>query len=152
MNAAALTHCVELMRRKRPRWMMGEAPHHAVLIVDGHEGMAVERVVAIGRDHGVKRHDPLRDPPIKLLRPCWSPHPDHHAAAGFNDFESGIGLARELRAFADVQWIVAQIVTVQKRYMHGIDAAFERLQPIAFLYALRHKAVPRWHGRPFEIR
>ena len=48
MNAAALAHRVELMCRKQSRWMMGEAPHHAVLVVDRHKSVAVERVVAVG--------------------------------------------------------------------------------------------------------
>src|SRR5262249_55669804 len=83
------------------RWMMSEAPHHAVLVVDRHEGVAVECVVAIGRDHGVKRHDPLRDPPVKLACRRRPPHADHHAAAGLDYLKSRIGLAGEFCALAD---------------------------------------------------
>src|SRR5262249_1066966 len=105
MNAAALAHRVELMRRKPPRWMMSEAPPSGVLVADRHEGVAVECVVAIGRDHGVKRHDPLRDPPVKLACRRRPPHADHHAAAGLDYLKSRIGLAGEFCALADMQWI-----------------------------------------------
>src|SRR6516164_10385269 len=105
MNAAAIAHGLKFMRGKLAGWMVGEAPHHAVLVVDWNEGMAVERIVAVRRYHGVKRHDPLRDAPIKLACHCRPPHADDHTAFGFDHFESNIGLASEFSALADVQRI-----------------------------------------------
>src|SRR6516225_11854181 len=123
MNAAAPAHRVELMCRKPSRWMMGEAPHHAVLVVDRYKGVAVERVVAVGRDHGVERHDPLRDPPVKLVCPGRTTHADHHAAAGLDHFEASVGIASEFCTLADMQGIAAQVMAVQKGHVHGINAA-----------------------------
>ena len=132
--------------------MVREAPRHAVLIVDRHKGVAVERVVAVGRDHGVERHDPLRDAPVKIAGRRRPPHADHHAAFGLDHLEAGVGLAGELGALADMQRIAAQVVPVQERDVHGIDAAFERLQPVAFLGALGDETVRGADRRPFEIR
>src|SRR6516164_4276356 len=68
-------------------------------------------------------------------------------------FSSSIGTkAWPFSALADVQRIAAQIVAMQKRDMNRIDAALQRLQPIAFLRTLRHEAMRRRHGCPLEIR
>jgi len=94
----------------------------------------------------------LRDPPVKLVCRGRTPHADHHAAAGLDHFEAGVGLASEFCALADMQGIATQVMTVQKGHVHGINTALQRLQPIAFLRALRHEAMCRRYGSPFEIR
>ena len=88
VDAAAVAHDFKLVRRERPRRMVGEAPRHAVLVVDRHEGVAVERVVAIRRDHGVERHDPLGDAPVEIARRRRPAHADHHAALVLDDLET----------------------------------------------------------------
>ena len=94
----------------------------------------------------MERHDPLREPPVKLVCRGRTPHADHHAAAGLDHFEASVGIASEFRTLADMQGIAAQVMAVQKGHVHGINAAFQRLQPIAFLRALRHKAMCRRYG------
>ncbi len=66
VDAAAVAHGGELVLRERPCGMVREAPGHAVLVVDRHPGVAVERILAVGRDHAVERHDPLCDAPVEL--------------------------------------------------------------------------------------
>ena len=66
VDAAAVAHGVELVGGERAGRMVREAPGHAALVVDRHPGMAVERVLAVGRNDAVERHDPLRDAPIEV--------------------------------------------------------------------------------------
>ncbi len=49
-----------------------------------------------------------------------------------------------------MQRVAAQLTRMQERDMAGIDAAFERLQIIAFLPALGVKALVLRHRRPFK--
>src|SRR5260221_12797343 len=77
------------MNRHRPR--------HTIFVVHGHPSMAVERVPGVGRNEGVPRHDPLRDPPVIVSGIRIAPRADEQAAGGCEDVEGRLRGFRELR-------------------------------------------------------
>ena len=153
MDAAALAHHVELHVRQRPRRMVGEGPGEAVLVVDRHPGMGVERVVAVGRHHRVPGHDPLGDAPVVVAVLGVAARGDEQAAGGFHDLELRLLVALVVRALGvAVQRIGVHVVAVQERDVARIDAALHRLQVVALLQPLAVVAMRGRQHRPFELR
>src|SRR5256885_16986526 len=115
--------------------------------------MAVERVAGVGRNEGVPRHDPLRDPPVIAAGIRIAPRANDQAASRLEDVEGGLRGFRELRARGvPMEWVGGQIPAVQERNMAGIDAALDRLQVVALLPPLGGDAMRRWQMHPLEVR
>ncbi len=115
--------------------------------------MAVERVAGVGRNEGVPRHDPLRDPPVIVAGIRIAPRADDQAAGRVEDVKAGLGGFRELRTRGvAMEWVGGQIPAVQERYMAGIDAALDRLQVVALLPPLGGDAMRRRQMHPLEVR
>src|SRR5580698_2721673 len=64
MYAGAVLHGIDLGLAQRPYRMEVVGPGPAILVVDRHPEMAVDRMVAARRDHGEARHHPRRDAPV----------------------------------------------------------------------------------------
>ena len=134
------------------RRMMGEGPGPAVLVIDRHPGMAVQGVIAIGRNHLMKGHDPLRHTPVGLAFIGIAPRTDQDAGRCVHDFNFWFVVALVLRALGtDAHRLIVEGAAVQPGHMCTVDAAFHGLHVIVFLPALIHVALRGGHCRPFEV-
>ena len=133
--------------------MIVPVPDPAVLVVDRHPVVAAGRMIAARRDHGHARHDPLRDAPVVFAGLGVAARADQEAAGALDHLEMRLHVAERVVVAlgADVKRIVLELAAVQPGAVAGIDAAFERLQPVALLQALGDVALLERHRAPFEL-
>src|SRR5215510_7817181 len=118
--------------------MVVPVPDPAVLVVNRDPEMSADRIVAARRDHGGAWHDPLRDAPIIFAGFGVASRPDQQAAWALDHFEVRTHVAEGvfIALGALVEWIGLELAAMQPGAMARIDAAFERLQPVALLQPL----------------
>ena len=151
MNAMATLHGANLDIAEGARGVVGEGPGEAVLVVDGRPGVAVQRIIAIGRNHRVPRHDPLGHAPVVVARLRIAARADEQPAFGFHNLEFRRLVGLILRPLGGaMQRVGMQLAAMQPGHMGGIDAAFHGLQEIALLQPLRHKDMAGRQVEPFE--
>ncbi len=116
--------------------------------------MAVHAVAAARRDHGEARQHILGDAPVVIAVLGIAPRTDVEAAGALHHLEHRAGVIEIVLVApgAPEQRIGIDVAAMQERHMAGIDAAFHRLQPVAFLDALRHEALRVRHQREFPFR
>ncbi len=154
MDALAVLHGLYLFGRQVTGRVVVKTPCPVVLIVDRHPEVAVGRVVAAWRHHREAGHDPWRDAPVVLTLFGIAARADEQAAIGRHHLE------HRLQVFLVVlvslgtleQRVGIQVATVQERDVARIDAAFQRLQPVAFLAALGGEALAGRHGGKLPFR
>ncbi len=106
--------------------------------------MTMQRMVSAGRDHREIRHDPLCDPPVIISIIRIAARTDIQPSWTLDNFEHRPQIAEVVLITASVseQRIRVQVAAMQERNVAGIDAALQRLKPIAFLQTLCRNRVP----------
>ena len=152
IHAFAVFHGVNFFVAQGRSGLVRHAPNPAVFIINGYKGMAIEGVVTVGWNHGVPRHDPLRDSPVVGAGFGISSRANQEATTGLLDLKEGLFVALEFGAFgAFVQGVGVQLAAVQKRHMARINAPFHGLQVVGFLQPFGDVAVGTGHQIPFEF-
>src|SRR5690349_12039870 len=152
VNALAVLHCRDFRFRQRALGMIVDAPGPAIFIVDRHPGMRTQGMAGAWRNDRVPGDDPGRYPPIVFVPVGIAPGADQQSAGKLLDLEQGHAVLLvvdvALRTFE--QWILVELRSVQPRHVTGIDAAFHRLQIVAFLQTLGDQALRRIHLGPLQ--
>ena len=135
-------------RRQRFGRMIGEEDAERVVVVHRHPGVAAQvGKFRLRRHQRIERHHELVDAPIELLVAELPLRRDAHAKILPDAFEGRPQVALG-EPFVDLALGVDP--AVQNGRMRGIDFAFQRLQPVAFLHA--HRDLRRSPPEPDSIR
>ncbi len=111
-------------------------------------------MVAARRHHGEAGHDPRRDAPVIVALLGIAARADEEAALGLDHFEERllVALIVGVALGALEQGVGLQRTRMQPRDVARIDAAFHRLQPVAFLPALGGEGLLRRHAGELPFR
>ena len=115
--------------------------------------MTMQRVVSARRDHGEIRDDPLRDPPVVISVIRIAACTDIQPSGTLDNFKHRPQIAEVVLITSSVseQRIRVQIAAMQERNVAGIDAALQRLKPIAFLQPFGRNRVRAGNGGEFPF-
>src|SRR4030095_2613092 len=87
VDATAGAHFSQLIFGEGPSRMPAEAVHPAMLVVQGNPGMPAKRTIAIGRNHGVEGHEPVRGSPIIMSVVSVPSGRNQKTVVGLEDFD-----------------------------------------------------------------
>src|SRR5581483_208689 len=150
----------DLVGGERPLGVPGDHPVHHVRVVHRHPDVRLDDLLADadGR-HGVERQQELRHAPEPATVRLRAPRADDGAVIRVHHLEARraiTGLDGGADAEADAVHVVRDLAVgvverrVQERDVAGVDAALERLKPVAVLDTPRHEHVVRRQHRPLE--
>ena len=149
-------------RRERAVGVPRDHPVDDVRVVHGHPDVGLGRLlVAVGRRHRVKRHEELAHAPVVLAVRPRPPRADERAVVGVRHLEARRPVGR-LHGLADAEARPVELARdlrvgvadrrVEERDVARVDAALERLEPVALLDALGDERVGLGQERPLELR
>jgi hypothetical protein len=144
-----LEHAAALLGQRLGR-VVGEHQAQRVLVVHRHPGVAGElRILRLRRNQRVERQQELVDAHVVQVVTRLATRRDVDPAGMLHTFEGGhqvLGLPPLVDGAALVN------PRMQDGRMRGVDLAFQRLQPVAFLDAHRHMQLLGGHQVPLQLR